>query len=130
MLDYVVYHKVEVMGYEVINVDNLAIYTKKSTKGVIGSRVWLIAGEGSPRKYKLRAMFIISAIEVSDKPAFKSKVTGKAGQLLNPMPILNAEPWFLAFVEEQGRFAFGFNQIKNTVAIERLRATLTTSSPA
>jgi len=63
MLDYVVYHKAEVMGYEVIDVDNLAFYTKKSTKGVIGSRVWLIAGEGSPRKYKLRAMFIVSAIE-------------------------------------------------------------------
>ena len=87
MLDYVVYHKAEVMGYEVIDVDNLAIYTKKSTKGVIGNRVWLITGEGSSRKYKLRVMFIISAIEVSDQPAFKNKVTGKAGQLLNPMPI-------------------------------------------
>lgn len=130
MLDYVVYHKAEVMGYEVIDVDNLAIYTKKSTTGVIGNRVWLIAGEGNPRKYKLRAMFIISAIEVSDKLTFKSKVTGKAGQLLNPMPILNTEPWFPAFVEEQGRFAFGFNQIKNTVAIERLRAILTANSPA
>lgn len=98
------------------------------TKDVVGSRVWLIAGEGSPRKYKLRAMFIISAIEASDKPAFKNKVTGKAGQLLNPMPILNAEPWFPAFVEEQGRFAFGFNQIKNTLAIERLRAILTANA--
>lgn len=130
MLDYVVYHKAEVMGYEVIDVDNLAIYTKKPTEGVIGSRVWLIAGEGRPRKYMLRAMFIISAIEASDKPAFKSKVTGKAGHLLNPMPILNTEPWFPSFVEEQGRFAFGFNQIKNTVAIERLRAILAASSPA
>ena len=129
MLDYVVYHKAEVMGYEVIDVDNLAIYTNKSTKDVIGSRVWLIAGEGSPRKYKLRAMFIISAIETSDKPAFNSKVTGKAGQLLNPMPILNAEPWLPTFVEEQGRFAFGFNQIKNTVVIENLRAILMASSP-
>jgi hypothetical protein len=128
MQDYVVYHKSEVMGYEVIDVNNLAIYTNKSTNGVIGSRVWLIAGEGSPRKYKLRAMFIISAVEVSDKPAFKSKLTGKAGQFLNPMPILNAEPWFSAFVEEQGRFAFGFNRIKNTVAIERLRAILSAHS--
>lgn len=130
MQDYVVYHKAEVMGYEVIDVNNLAIYTKKSTKDVIGSRVWLIAGEGSPRSYKLRAMFIISAICISDKPAFKNKITGKAGQLLNPMPILNAEPWFQAFVKEQGRFAFGFNQIKNTVAVERLCAIINTNSPA
>jgi hypothetical protein len=130
MQDYVVYHKAEVMGYEVIDVNSLAIYTRKPTEHVIGSRVWLIAGKGSPRKYELRAMFIISAIEASDKPAFKSKVTGKTGQLLNPMPILNTEPWFPGFVEEQGRFAFGFNQINNSVAVERLRAILTANSPA
>lgn len=129
MQDYVVYHKAEVMGYKVIDVNNLAIYTNKPTSNVIGSRVWLIGGEGSPRKYKLRAMFIISAVEVSDKPEFKNKITGKAGQLLNPMPILNNEPWFSDFVEEQGRFAFGFNQIKNTIAIERLRAILSENLP-
>ena len=124
MTDYIVYHKAEVMGYPALDVDNLAIYTKKPAAGAIGSRVWLIAGEGSPRTYRLRATFLIGRIEPSDNPAFKNRVTGTDGQLLDPMPLLNGEPWFQAFVEEQGRFAFGFNQIKNSAAESGLRAVL------
>lgn len=40
MQDYVVYHKAEVMGYEVIDVNNLAIYTKNQRK------MLLVAGFG------------------------------------------------------------------------------------
>jgi hypothetical protein len=124
MTDYVVYHKAEKMGYPAIEVDNLAIYTKKSTKGKKDSRVWLIAGEGNPRKYFLRATFIINNVELSDKPGFKSRVTGTDGQLLDPMPLLNGEPWLGSFVKEQGNFAFGFNEIKNDAVIEGLRQIL------
>jgi hypothetical protein len=124
MTDYVVYHKAELMGLPAVDVGNLAIYTKKSADGAIGSRVWLIAGEESPRKYFLRATFLVNGIEPSDRAAFKHLVTGIDGQLLDPMPSLNKEPWFPAFVEEQGRFAFGFNQIKNSAAEAGLRAVL------
>lgn len=124
MHDYVVYHKAEKMGYPALDIENLAIYTKKPTDGTKGNRVWLIAGEGAPRQYYLRATFLIGTIEPSDKPAFTSRVTGTDGQLLDPMPSLNSEPWFPSFVEEQGRFAFGFNRIKNTTAVEALRRIL------
>lgn len=124
MHDYVVYHKAEKMGYPALDIENLAIYTKKPTDGAKGNRVWLIAGEGSPRKYYLRATFLIGAVEPSDKPVFTSRVTGTDGQLLDPMPALNSEPWFPGFVAEQGRFAFGFNRIKNITAIEALRRIL------
>jgi hypothetical protein len=124
MTDYVAYHKAEAMGYPVLAVDRLAIYTKRPASGAIGSRVWLIAGEGSPRNYFLRATFLIGGIEPSDKPAFKSRVTGTDGQLFDPMPPLGNEPWFPAFVEEQGRFAFGFNRITNTAAEKALRSIL------
>lgn len=124
MSDYVVYHKAEKMGYPALDIHNLAIYTKKPTDGKKGNRIWLIAGEGSPRKYYLRATFLIGNVEPSDKPAFTARVTGTDGQLLDPMPLLNDEPWFPSFVEEQGRFAFGFNQIKNAAAQEGLRAIL------
>ncbi len=124
MRDYVVYHKAEKMGYPALDIENLAIYTKKPTDGTKGNRVWLLAGEGSPRKYYLRATFLINSVEPSEKPAFTSRVTGTDGQLLEPMPSLNSEPWFSDFVEEQGRFAFGFNRIKNTTAVEALRRIL------
>lgn len=124
MTDYVVYHKAEKMGYPALDIENLAIYTKKPTDGKNGSRIWLIAGEGSPRKYYLRATFLIGNVEPSDKPEFISRVTGTDGQLVDPMPQLNSEVWFSEFVEEQGRFAFGFNKIKNHEAIEGLRKVL------
>lgn len=124
MTNYVVYHKAEKMGYPAINIDNLAIYTKKSLDGKNGSRIWLIAGEGSPRKYYLRATFLICNVEPSDNPEFISRVTGTDGQLFDPMPQLNNEVWFSDFVEEQGRFAFGFNKTKNHEAIEGLRKVL------
>lgn len=128
MTDYVVYHKAELMGYNALDVDKLAIYTKKPASGSVGSRVWLVTGEGSPRKYRLRATFLIGGIEPSDKPGFKNLVSGTDGQLLDPMPLLNAEAWFPAFIEEQGRFAFGFNPIRNKDAEKGFRAVLRASS--
>jgi hypothetical protein len=122
MTDYVIYHKAEKMGYPVIDVENLAVYTRKSAANAIGCRAWLIAGEGKPRTYRLRATFLIKDIEPSDRRDFKHRVTGTDGQLLDPMPLLGSEPWFSAFVEEQGRFAFGFNRIDNKSAEEGFRA--------
>ena len=122
MTDYVVYHKAEKMGYPALDIHNLAIYTKKSASSAIGSRVWLIAGEGKPRQYYLRAMFRIGKIESSDKPNFPYRVTGTDGQLFDPMPFLNKEIWFSDFLKEQGNFAFGFNPIRNSDAESGLRS--------
>lgn len=112
------------MGYPVIDVNKLAIYTKKLVNEKSVGRVWLIAGEGSPRKYYLRATFIIKNVEPSENLLFTNRVSGTDGQLLDPMPLLNSEPWFSVFVKEQGRFAFGFNKIKNSAAIDGLRKIL------
>jgi len=128
MLDYVVYHKAEKMGYPALDINNLAIYTRKPTNGKKGGRIWLIAGEGSPRRYYLRGTFLIGNVEPSDKLEFKNCVTGSDGQLLDPMPLLNGEEWLPAFVEEQGRFAFGFNQIRNHHVAEGLRRILLTNT--
>lgn len=124
MTDYVVYHKAEKMGFSALDINNLAIYTKKPTDGKHGARVWLIAGEGSPRKYFLRATFLICSVEASDKPEFISRITGTDGQLLDPMPQLNSEKWLPGFVKQQGRFAFGFNKIKNDEVIAGLKTIL------
>jgi hypothetical protein len=124
MTDYIVYHKAELMGYSALDVENLAIYTNKDASGSTGGRVWLITGEGRPRKYFLRATFLIRSIEGSDKANFKHRITGTDGHLLDPMPLLNMEPWFVAFSKEQGSFGFGFNKIKNTLAQDGLRKLL------
>ena len=128
MTDFVVYHKPEVMGYDAINVDNLAIYTNKSSTSAVGGRVWLLTGEGSPRIYRLRSTFLVSEIVPSDKAGFKTKIIGKDGRLLDPMPALNSEPWFKEFVQKQGNFAFGFQPINDTAAQAGLRAVLRAAS--
>ena len=128
MTDYVAYHKAELMGYDALDVAKLAIYTKKPASAAVGSRVWLVAGEGRTRKYRLRATFLVKSIEPSDKLAFKNRVFGTEGQLLDPMPILNAEPWFPAFLKAQGRFAFGFNSITDPKAQAGLRTVLRSRS--
>lgn len=124
MLNYVVYHKAEKMGYPALDVNHLGVYTKKPTGGSVGSRIWLIAGEGSPRRYFLRATFLIKSFAASDRPDFATLIVGTDGQLLDPMPALNDEPWMHDFVKEQGRFAFGFNPIKNPEAVAGLRKLL------
>lgn len=115
MRDYVVYHKAERMGLMAIDVDQLVVYTNKDVSSAIGARVWLLTGEGRPRIYRLRSTFIVSRVTVSDRPGFNTKVTGKDGRLLDPMPVLNDEPWFCDFREKQGNFAFGFQQIGDPV---------------
>lgn len=128
MTDYVAYHKAEVMGYGALDVAKLAIYTKKPALTAIGSRVWLISGDGSPWKYRLRATFLVKSVEPSDKPAFKNRVFGTDGQLLDPMPVLNAEPWFPRFLKAQGNFAFGFNAVIDTDTLAGLRTVLRSRS--
>lgn len=121
--DYVVYHIFERMGYPAIEVGNLAIYTRKPATGAVGSRVWLITGTGRPRRYFLRATFIVSGVEVSDRPDFQTRLTGTDGQLFDPMPALHDAPWFPTFIRKQGRFAFGFSPVAPEEA-SHLRAIL------
>ena len=65
MHDYVVYHKAELMGYGALDVNRLAIYTKKPAEDAVGGRVWLIAGEGS---HGNTGCALLSSSEVSAVP--------------------------------------------------------------
>ena len=124
MNDFVVYHKPEKMGYGALDVERLGIYTSKPISGVAGARIWLLTGEDTPRAYRLRATFIISTVEPSDKAAFKTRISGKAGHFLDPMPVLNGEIWFTDFRREQGNFAFGFQSVRNPKHLAGLRSVL------
>jgi hypothetical protein len=114
------------MGYPAIDIAKLSIYTSKHVdkSKLVDSRIWLIAGEGNPRSYYLRATFRIGNFGPSENPDFKHRVTGTDGQLLDPMPNLTNESWFPAFKKTQGNFAFGFNAINDTAAIAGLKSIL------
>ena len=127
MRNFVVYHNSDAMGYPAIDVGSLAIYTKKVRSDAVGGRIWLIAGEGRPRVYKLRATFIVDAVGVSDKIEFFAKVSGKEGHLFYPMPALNAASWFQQFRKKQGNFAFGFQPINDSTVEDGLQGLLSSS---
>jgi hypothetical protein len=128
LTDFVVYHKPERMGYDAIEVDKLSIYTDKAPQNAAGGRVWLLTGEGSPRKYLLRAAFVIEQVGTSDKPDFRTCISGKAGHLFHPMPVLNDELWFSAFRKSQGNFAFGFQPIGRKDAVAGLTKLLSAAT--
>jgi hypothetical protein len=128
MNEFVVYHNPDSMGYTGKDVEDLGIYTSKTCKDVLGANIWIIAGEGRPRRYYLRAMFVASEIAASDNPNFKHVVRGKAGHFLYPMPRIDEQPWFPSFRKSQGNFAFGFSPTKVSVSIAGLRAVLKSAS--
>lgn len=118
------------MGYPALEVDNLSIYTKKSIIASEGDWIWLIAGEGSPREYYLRAVFKFHNSVPSEKPDFIHRVIGRCGQLFDPMPKLTKLPWFPALIKNQGNFAFGFSQISQNEVLLGLHAVLEESKIA
>ena len=122
MKDYLVYHNPDRMGYPASEVDVLSIVTNRSATGAKGARVWLITGESKPRKYSLRGFFTVDRIEKSDNPEFKIAVSGTAGALFQPMPVLENEDWFPEFKHGQGNFAFGFQPINDPRYVQGLLA--------
>ncbi|MFG5411438.1 hypothetical protein ABXN37_29095 [Piscinibacter sakaiensis] len=122
MQHFVVYHNPDIMGYPIIDVERLAIYTNKQRNDAKGGRVWLITGEGKPRSFKLRLTFIVQAVERSDRPEFKARVTGKEGHLFHPMLAIDTTSWFPQLKKRQGNFAFGFQPVNDPVAESGLLA--------
>jgi hypothetical protein len=119
MKDYVVYHNPDKMGGPVTSLDACMILTKKSVKEkeIIGSRVWLITGEGTPRTYFLRSWFIVDAALSGTDHGFKTKLIGKECRIFDPMVILSEQGWFREFKRRQGNFSLGLQVITDRNSI-------------
>src|SRR6185503_5836219 len=57
MAEFVVYHSPVRMGYSANTVPGFSILTNRNVPSVVGSRVWLLTGAGTPRTYYLRGHF-------------------------------------------------------------------------
>jgi hypothetical protein len=128
MGDFVLYHKSERMGYAAEEVEQFCIVTKKNIPGVIGSRVWIIAGTGTPRTFQLVGCFIAAERTQITDAGFSWRVTApvSAGIRLpdGAWPTLNREPWWKEFQASQSNFSFGLQAIKDRLFIEGLEAVL------
>ncbi|MBK9528105.1 MAG: hypothetical protein IPO41_07235 [Acidobacteria bacterium] len=121
MKDFIVYHNPDIMGYPVSNHGTLSVLTNKKVTDVVGDRVWLLTGEGRPRRYFLCAWFFIDQVESGEADGFVTCLRGETGKSFDPLiPIESTEDWFKNFRTAQGNFAFGFSVITKDETVARL----------
>ena len=128
MADFVVYHSPDRMGYSASSSGGFGFLTNKKTTSVIGSRVWLITGEGTPRTYYLRGHFTPTRRAQTEESGFMWLIEGprSSGVKLprKRWAVLNGRPWFDDFRRSQGSFAFGLQAIGGERYIHGLEAAL------
>jgi hypothetical protein len=101
-------------------VTDLCIVTNKAAENLIGDRIWLIQGEGKPRKYVLRGTFIVASVGPDTDDGFRFLVRGRDGDLFKPQIPIGTLPWFGRFKMSQGNFAFGLQRISDPAIVEEL----------
>lgn len=111
-MDYVVYNNADTVG--VLNKEiELSVFTNKPAPDAMGGRVWLLFGQGNPRRYFLRLWFQIDGVGDGSEHRFRTRLSGSVGNKFDPIIELTNDEWFKDLKREQGNFAFGFNSIKN-----------------
>lgn len=110
MKHYVVYHNTQKRGAIRSAPGRFLAEATKSIKHLIGSRVWLISGEGrtSPKSYYLRLTFTVDEIELVGG---KYRAVGSNGLFLDPPIQLDNFSWFPDFPSRQQNFSLGAQAI-------------------
>lgn len=122
MKDFVVYHNPDSMGQKAGKAKQLCVLTNRRVAAdVVGDRVWLLTGEGSPRNYYLVFWFFIDEVVSGRAEGFETMIRGNVGEAFDPMiPIDKNAEWFQEFKRDQGNFAWGFSPITRIETVERL----------
>src|SRR5438270_7123404 len=108
------YHNPDVMRVPVTSVDPCTIVTNKGVREeIVGSRVWLITGEGKPRTFFLRSCFVVDKVVSGTTHGFKTKLLGKDCRPFDPMVNLSDQDWFEEFKRTQSNFRFGLQVISD-----------------
>lgn len=91
------------------------VVSRKSSRNVLGSVIWLIVGKGSPRKYSLAFVFEVGSagqIEAAeDNDFFQYYCRGTVGFAFRPPVALNDLDWFDDLLAHQSSFSFGLNPL-------------------
>jgi hypothetical protein len=120
MADVIVYHNPDSMGYSASEVVEPVILTnKRVSKDAAGDQIWLITGEGKPRKFFLRGVFTARTVEPGDEEGFRTRVMGVNERFFSPMIELKGA-WFEDLKRSQGNFAFGYQVVTDGHFIQGL----------
>src|ERR1700730_7973954 len=122
MRHYVTYHNTDIMGYpcDQTNVSPFSIVTDKPVSNLLGNKLWLISGEGKPRKYFLCSVFVVDKVSEDKASRYKNLATGERGAALRPPIQLDKSTWFGDFLRSQQNFRFGVSEIKDQRFITEL----------
>jgi hypothetical protein len=100
---------------------DFGIVTDKRVDSLIGERVWLILGQGKPRKYFRCSTFLVDEVGRRGSRTLRNYARGKNGQdFLAPIPI-DKKPWFKDLLKTCGNFGLGLQTIKHESIIDGLR---------
>ena len=115
MEHFVQYHNPDLIGTGVAEVaehEDFLIGTNKTPpRGVLGSTVWLIGGEGRPRRYFLCYRFVADRVLDAPDDLFRYTISGTAGRRSVPPRDLTDEVWFGAFLRFNANFSLGLRRI-------------------
>lgn len=96
------------------------IVTDKRVDRLLGDRVWLITGEGTPRRYFLCETFIVDEINRVRGPQ-RNQALGSEGAAYKYPIRIDGYPWFQDLKRAAGNFAYGLQPIKSQRIIRGLQ---------
>ena len=102
------------MGLQTAPPDEMSIGTNKPypmLKALLGNVVWLIGGEGRPRHYSLRYVFVVNEIGACDDPPFQWYAQGAEGRIFWPPLPLERDQWLTGFLRRQANFSLGLREL-------------------
>ncbi len=127
MKDLIIYHNPDVLGFSAHELEGLKAVTKQENAGLEGERVWVVTGEGKPRRYFLRSYFVVDEIGQGDTSGTILK--GIKGRVFDPMPELSDFEWFSKLKSVEGNFRFGPRAIRNPEIVHGLEHVARTFAP-
>jgi len=97
------------------------IVTNKRAGLVEGDVVWLVTGEGRPRRYFLCETFVAEKITSRSSGHFRYRISGSDGKALYPLRVDKASSWFQELLRVTGNFRYGLQRISNKEIIRGLQ---------
>jgi len=111
---FIQYHNPDRMGEAFCFRGWFAVFTNKSHSLVASlpeATVWLVGGDGRPRRYFLCYSFIVDQVGAADHPAFRWYVSGSSGTLYDPAVRIDGDCWFYDFLRRQANFSLGLREL-------------------
>jgi hypothetical protein len=101
---------------------NFSILTNKSLNPTKGDIVWLVVGEGKPRRYSLGSRFVVEGRHTGGGGRFKYEIFGLKGRDFVPLSLIDTLPWFQELFTKTAHFSTCLQVIRSANIINGLES--------